>query len=87
MRFHLHQNEGSSTWSKTGRLFDFTVERIPKDTIEQMERRSNSQEPQLGERAIMSTPAQDYQLGEHIKSNVTETAKDTLCTVNETGFK
>jgi hypothetical protein len=68
-------------------MFDFTVERIPKDTIEQMEWRSIFQDPQLGERAIISTPAQDYQLGEHIKSNVTETAKDSLCTVNETGFK
>jgi hypothetical protein len=35
----------------------------------------------------MSTPAQDYQLVDHMKSNVTETVKDTLCTMNQTGVK
>ena len=34
----------------------------------------------------MSTPAQDYQLGDHMKSKVTETGKDTSSTVNETGL-
>ena len=35
----------------------------------------------------MSTPAQDYELGDHMKSKGTQTGKDTSCNVNETGLK
>ena len=35
----------------------------------------------------MSTPAQDYECGDNVKSKVTETGKDTSYTVNETVLK